>query len=217
MNKFLIAGVILLLSNGSIASANQGSWHLQVHAQPTDEKMLGQVIVALVPKQSLPQHQAPATIRISQTNAQFEPFISVAQTGARIEFPNNDSFAHHVYSFSKALSFDVPLYNDSKVPFIQAERSGIVAFGCNIHDWMLGYLLIVDTPFYGRLHQGRIDFDAVPFGDYEIALWHPSMPDFYVNKTQVSSASQQVALHLPTGLKIAKRLPTPAFTDTDAY
>jgi hypothetical protein len=45
--------------------------------------------------------------------------------------------------------------------------------GCNIHDGMLGYILVVDTPYFGLTDgNGSLQLDA-PQGEYAIHVWTP--------------------------------------------
>ena len=51
-----------------------------------------------------------------------------------------------------------------------------MALGCNIHDWMLAYVYIVDTPFFAKTAaNGRGDLLDLPAGPYQIKVWHPRM------------------------------------------
>ena len=43
------------------------------------------------------------------------------------------------------------------------DQPGLVTLGCNIHDWMLGFILVLDTPWFAQTDkQGktRLQFDA---------------------------------------------------------
>ncbi|MEM6301336.1 MAG: methylamine utilization protein [Pseudomonadota bacterium] len=110
---------------------------------------------------------------MDQINRQFAPHILVVQRGAEVSFPNSDSIKHHVYSFSQAKTFEIKLYNDSNPEALVFERAGEVELGCNVHDWMLGYIYVVDTPFFTRSDEtGRAQLNA-PSGEYLLRWWHP--------------------------------------------
>ncbi len=52
--------------------------------------------------------------------------------------------------------------------------AGSVALGCNIHDWMNGYIRVVDTPYAAKTdHNGYARIAAVPYGSYGLTIWHP--------------------------------------------
>ena len=81
-------------------------------------------------KKSLP----PAPAIIEQRGKQFNPLVSVVQTGAEITFPNFDSVRHHVYSFSPAKTFELKLYSGIPANPVKFDKAGTVVFGCNIHE-----------------------------------------------------------------------------------
>ncbi|GAA6153736.1 hypothetical protein [Pseudoteredinibacter isoporae] len=112
---------------------------------------------------------------IEQRNRQFDPYISIVRLGSDIHFPNRDNTAHHVYSFSKPLSFELPLYKKRTPAPIKVENPGLIALGCNIHDWMIAYLVVVDTPFFGQIEKDFVSFKGIPHGPYQINVWHPDI------------------------------------------
>lgn len=83
---------------------------------------------------------------LEQINKEFRPHVTVVQRGGTVIFPNRDSIAHHVYSFAEAKKFELPLYSGVPAP-VTFDKTGLVTLGCNIHDWMKAYILVVDTPF----------------------------------------------------------------------
>ena len=56
------------------------------------------------------------------------------------------------------------------------DKSGIVTIGCNIHDWMIGYIYVADSPYVGTTgRKGRVKLADVPPGSYAVRAWHPRM------------------------------------------
>ncbi|WP_100658617.1 methylamine utilization protein [Alteromonas flava] len=110
---------------------------------------------------------------MDQVNRQFVPHTLVVQRGTKVSFPNSDSVKHHVYSFSPAKTFELKLYSELDVDPLLFETAGEVELGCNIHDWMLGYIYVADTPFFGQTNaQGKVTL-TLPEGDYLLSIWHP--------------------------------------------
>ena len=89
------------------------------------------------------------TVVMDQIDRRFVPHLLVVQTGTTVDFPNSDSVAHHVYSFSKPNNFVLPLYKSDLRPQVTFAHSGVVTLGCNVHDDMLAYILVVDSRVYG--------------------------------------------------------------------
>lgn len=130
-----------------------------------------------------PQNQtvAPSDIqepvKIMQKGFAFEPRITVVKTGTRVTFPNRDQSHHHLYSFSKAHPFEFKLYKGDS-PEITLNEAGVITMGCNIHDWMLGYVVVADTPFHGLSNKnGEVEIQGLPHGEYKIKFWHPSLEE----------------------------------------
>ena len=168
------------------------------------KKNLRQGVVYLVPQFSLEPPNPIPTITISQKDRVFEPFISVTQVGGKVTFPNRDEFSHHVYSFSKAKKFELPLYTSELVPEVAFDTSGTIILGCNVHDWMLAYLLVVDTPFYAIPQTDRIEFTDLPKGEYELFYWHPSIVNRVIQHSEIIVMSQDQSLTLTIDRKIKK-------------
>lgn len=124
---------------------------------------------------------APArnkTIQIEQRNSQFIPRVSVVQSGSFISFPNNDTVRHHVYSFSPAKTFEVRLYMGVPKNPEKFDKAGTVTLGCNIHDQMIAWVHVVDTPYFARTDDnGRAVLDGLAAGKYQLKAWHPAMPE----------------------------------------
>jgi hypothetical protein len=52
-----------------------------------------------------------------------------------------------------------------------------VVLGCNIHDTMAGWVLVLDTPYHGRTSaHGSVTLADVPPGSYRLRTWHTSLP-----------------------------------------
>src|SRR5882672_7940745 len=144
---------------------------------------------------------------MDQKNLAFLPRVLVVAAGTSVEFPNNDSVSHQVYSFSAAKRLQLPLYKGKVHPPITFERPGIVVLGCNIHDAMVGYIYVTDTPYFGRTEAGgRLHLKGLPAGDYRVAIWSPFIADVpaslirtvHVDGTEDATLRVQLSLALRT-------------------
>jgi len=115
-----------------------------------------------------------ARASIEQVDREFVPYVSVIQQGTTVTFPNRDPILHHVYSFSPPKQFEIKLYTGKSPSEILFDRAGVVVLGCNIHDWMAAYVVIVPTPYFGRTDEkGAATLRDLPAGAYEVRTWHP--------------------------------------------
>ncbi|HEX4268629.1 MAG TPA: hypothetical protein VHY36_12130 [Steroidobacteraceae bacterium] len=118
---------------------------------------------------------APTHAVMDQMNRMFMPEVLVVALGSTVSFPNSDSVSHQIYSFSPAKRFQLPLYRGKPYPPLLFDQTGIVILGCNIHDWMIGYIDVTDAPFYGTTDAHGAWSAHLPAGRYEITVWHPRM------------------------------------------
>ena len=118
--------------------------------------------------------QKHTTAKIEQRDREFMPYVSVVQTGTAIEFPNRDPFKHHVYSFSQAKIFEIKLYAGKPAQPVVLDKPGEVVLGCNIHDWMEAYILVVNSSYFAKTNSnGVAHITDVPSGRYRLRYWHP--------------------------------------------
>ncbi len=118
--------------------------------------------------------EKPRMTTIAQTNKQFVPYVSAVQIGTAVAFPNKDDILHNVYSFSKAKKFQLPLYKDQAPEPVVFDKPGVVILGCNIHDWMVAYVYVLDTPYFAKTDSsGRAELKDLPLGEYRVQVRHP--------------------------------------------
>jgi plastocyanin len=113
---------------------------------------------------------------IDQVNKEFVPRVSVVQAGTSVFFPNSDNIRHSIYSFSPAKTFTTKLYSGREAAPVLFDKTGLVVLGCNIHDKMVAWVFIVDTPWYdksGADGVGRLE--DLPRGRYRITAAAPSL------------------------------------------
>jgi plastocyanin len=130
------------------------------------------VLEPLAPAHAHPRAGVHATIE--QRGSEFLPWVTVVQTGTSVDFPNNDTTRHHVYSFSAPKRFEIKLYAGKPSQPVLFDQPGEVVIGCNIHDWMEAHVLVVDSPWFAKTAaDGRASIANVPAGRYRLRLWHP--------------------------------------------
>lgn len=118
----------------------------------------------------------PVNAVMDQVGSEFQPRLLVVTKGSRVRFPNSDTIRHQVYSFSAAKRFELPLYSGTPPSPVLFDQAGVVTLGCNIHDWMKGYIVVVDTPHHAVTGaDGRVTLDA-PDGAYLLTAWHERLP-----------------------------------------
>lgn len=119
---------------------------------------------------------APGTTAdMAQKNRRFTPMVLAVQTGTAVNFPNLDTVRHHVYSFSPTRKFEIKLYAGTPASPVVFDEPGTATLGCNIHDSMIGYIHVVDTPYFGTTDAaGKVTIDLPP-GEHKAMLWYPAL------------------------------------------
>jgi plastocyanin len=154
-----------------------------------DGRGVAEVVVFATPAAASPAAANPAGAKpgaapvlkpavMDQRNREFVPRVLVVGVGTSVEFPNNDSVSHQVYSFSAARRFQLPLYKGQPHPPVTFDKPGLVVLGCNIHDAMVGYVYVTDAPYFGITETaGGLTLKDLPAGDYRIVVWGPYIAD----------------------------------------
>jgi plastocyanin len=174
-------------------------------------------VVSLVPLDGpAPPPASGAPPQIAQEGQEFTTYVTVVQAGTNVIFPNKDTVQHHVYSLSKAKKFELPLYNPGQAESIAFEVSGLVALGCNIHDWMLAYLLVVPTPYFAKTDRAGEASVAAPPGRYRLELWHPLLPAAITEEIALAGGAT-LSRELTVKLKADRRIRRGAASKTGGY
>ncbi len=135
--------------------------------------------------------------RMIQKGMKFDPFVLIVPVGAEVSFPNLDTVRHHVYSFSMPHPFELKLYGKDEARSVRFDKPGVIALGCNIHDMMVAFIRVVDTPYAAKTDaNGRAVLRDIPDGGATIKVWHPYLkaPNNEVAKTAALSGQAQLAL-----------------------
>lgn len=155
----LLSRMMLLLAAAAPVSAAT----LEVLVQQADGSPVSDAVVTL---------QGPAAVaavapkaEMDQRGQRFAPHVLAVHTGTQVRFPNSDNIRHQVYSFSAAKRFELRLYEGTPTAPLLFDKPGVVVLGCNIHDWMLGYIYVTDDPHFGVSDaQGRVRLEPLAPG-----------------------------------------------------
>jgi plastocyanin len=162
---------------------------LQVSVVDQTGAPVADAIVYATPVSGKLPPQKPATAIIDQIKRRFVPKVSVVQTGTAITFPNKDNFEHDVYSFSPAKKFELHLYHGVPANPVVFDKPGLVVMGCNIHDTMVAYLFVVETPWFAKTDaSGHATLDNLPADKYKLTAWHYRIADANALPVQTSTA-----------------------------
>ena len=164
----------------ALAAACGGVQSASVSVSVSDQagRPLHDAVVLLEPATGkLPVAPLPG-VQIAQVKRQFAPQVSVVTVGTPVSFPNDDTVRHHVYSFSPVKTFELKLYAGVPNTPVVFDKPGIAVLGCNIHDQMVAWVVVVDTPLYARsAASGKARIEGVPPGNYQLRVWHSALAE----------------------------------------
>jgi len=134
------------------------------------------MVVYLQPENDISLPLNENVVEVGQLDRSFTPYISVMQLGNTVNFKNRDDITHHIYSPIGDNKFSFKISAGQAQSKSDFRQTGEIVMGCNIHDWMSGYLLIVDTPLFGKTDKsGSLNLVVTQEGKYQLIVWHPQL------------------------------------------
>jgi plastocyanin len=174
--RLLRHGLVLAGGMAAMAGLAQAA-SVQVDLTDAAGKPLADAVVFLESAEARRLVKPQAGVEMAQEKRQFVPVAMVIPVGTEVLFPNRDTVRHHVYSFSPAKKFELKLYTGTPSKPVLFDQAGVVVLGCNIHDQMAGWILVVETPYYASSPAtGKAQIDNVPAGTYKLRAWHNRLP-----------------------------------------
>jgi plastocyanin len=207
-----LAGVLALVADGAAAALT-----VQVEARGGP---LPDAVASLHSEAAVAAVRA-GTAEMDQREGQFLPRVLPVVVGTEVAFPNSDKVRHHVYSFSPAKRFELPLFSGRAATPVRFDRPGVATLGCNIHDWMIAYVVVLDTPYFARTaDDGRAALQAPP-GRYRLRVWHERLGsgrDAFEREIEIGDEDRSEAVFLdlappPPPRATGPALRTPAVGD----
>ena len=108
---------------------------------------------------------------IDNEHCVFVPHVQVVPQG-KMEVVNSDPVLHNTHGFyGKRTAFNLALPNQGQRIEVSVPRPGVVRVECDSHGWMLGWIHVVDNPYYAVTDaSGSFEIKDVPPGKYTLAL-----------------------------------------------
>ena len=171
--------IITLAFALALASSVVRAQTAEIAATVVDEqgKPVADAVVVAVPADGgLRPPARPREDVVDQVDKEFHPKVLAILVGTGVVFPNNDNVRHHVYSFSAAKRFELPLYTGVPAQPVVFDKAGVIVLGCNIHDWMVGYIYVSESPHFAKTDKdGKVVLTDLPPRSYVVRVWHPQL------------------------------------------
>lgn len=179
--RFLVLVPLFMLAiGGQSQSAEMSSkggiikGTITLGGQPTADAV---VTIAGIPPEVIKARLAAIRSKknvMNQKEMKFIPRVLPVLKGTTVEFPNNDTSWHNVFSKSEAKNFDLGLYPPGEKRSTTFDQPGVVRILCNVHPAMEGFVVVEEHPFFsGADQRGNYRIDNVPLGKVRVKVWHP--------------------------------------------
>ena len=98
-------------------------------------------------------------------------------------------------------------YVPGKAYAVVFDRPGVVSVGCNIHDWMLAYIVVLDTPWFAKTaDDGAALIAGAPPGRYRAEVWHPRLAKPETREITLNDGAAPAAQAFSLTLKPDRRI-----------
>jgi hypothetical protein len=142
---------------------------------------LSQVVVFLERIDKGKAWPASKSYKIDQVRCNFDPFLQVVPRGASVKIVNSDPLLHNIHPFEiigrgRRTLFNLaqPRQGQIDIKTIDATRGNVVELSCDAHNWMSGWLYVMDHPYFSVVDEdGRFSIEEIPAGTYKLVAWHP--------------------------------------------
>ena len=134
---------------------------------------------------------------LDQESCRFHPHVQVARQGS-LDIVNSDPVLHNTHGYyGKRTAFNVALpEKDQKVTKV-LKQPGTVKVDCDAHGWMLGWVHVVDNPYFFQTgDDGTFSITDVPPGDYTLSAWQEWLGEIEIPVTVRAGETTELAIDL---------------------
>lgn len=132
-----------------------------------------------------------ATVEMDQAKCVFIPRVVIVPAGGTVNFLNSDRLLHNIHTTPKVNpSINRTQPKDRTIPF-SFEKPEIVRINCDLHSWMLGWVVVAAHPYYAVTGaNGGFTFSDLPPGQYKLQIWQERLGTTTASVTVGSQPSQ---------------------------
>jgi hypothetical protein len=113
-------------------------------------------------------------LKFDQKGCQYIPHVLAMQVSQKFQIFNDDPTSHNIHPLAKVN----PEWNKSQPPGTppldaQYPKSEFIPVKCNVHPWMHGYFIVLNTSHYSVSDdEGNFSIKDLPPGKYTVTAWH---------------------------------------------
>jgi plastocyanin len=149
------------------------------------------------PPASAPSPAQAEKVEMDQNGCVFIPRVVVVPAGGTVDFLNSDRLLHNLHATPKLnVSFNRTQPKSRTIP-ITFDKPEIVRINCDLHSWMVGWVVVAAHPFYAITGaDGQFTFDNLPPGQYKLQVWHERLGTVPANVTVGDQQAARVTVEM---------------------
>jgi plastocyanin len=132
---------------------------------------------------------------LDQKGCYYTPHVLGAQVGQTVEVLNSDPTLHNVHAIPTAnqeFNTGQPIQGMKHTHTFSAKEV-MVPFKCDVHNWMLAYVGVMDHPYYAVTQDGgKFELKNLPAGTYTVAAWHEKLGSQTQSVTLAEKESKEI-------------------------
>jgi plastocyanin len=134
---------------------------------------------------------------LDNKDCRFQPHVQMIPAGT-LGVHNSDPMLHNTHGFyGRRTAFNIALPNQGQTIDVELERPGQVRIECDAHGWMLGWVYVVDNPYYAVTGEdGTFAITDVPTGEYTLVANQAYTGPVEVEVTVEAGATAEVPVEL---------------------
>lgn len=166
--KYYLPVLLFLISNHAIAAASlEGKVLLDGIAD--GESHSGAIIFV----SGYDEDGAGYINKIYQKKFRFDPAAIAVPRGGEVEFINEDSKEHNIFSSSELQKFDLGFISPGKTQKISLSKTGLLNVFCNIHPDMAATILILPNKAFASTDKdGNYKISNIKNGKWKVSAYH---------------------------------------------
>lgn len=144
---------------------------------------------------------AAGEVVLNQTGCAFKPHVTLLHVGQPCTILNSDGILHNIHTFSeinKPVNHAQPGFKKKMSQTF--DKAEIIRIACDVHNWMGGYIVVADNPYYAITDaDGNFELADVPAGSYTLEYWQESLGTQTKEVAVAAGASVEADAEFTTG------------------
>ncbi|MFQ5551954.1 MAG: carboxypeptidase regulatory-like domain-containing protein [Gemmatimonadales bacterium] len=142
---------------------------------------------------------------LDQADCFFQPHLQLVRRSDTLTIVNSDPVLHNVHTYELFDAGRRTLFNYGQPPErevihgpIRPRRGNIVRIECDAHDFMLGWIYVIDNPYAAVVDAtGAFSIDGIPPGTYTIRAWSPYLGTVSRELTFAPNSASELIFEFP--------------------